>query len=67
MRTTLDIDDELMAMALAIAPARATKTAVIEGALRVYIERAAMRALEEAGGTLPGAQAPERRRFVGPQ
>lgn len=66
MRTTLEIDDQLMAAAMAVAPARATKTAVIEGALKVFIERAAMRALEDAGGTLPGAQAPERRRFGSP-
>jgi Arc/MetJ family transcription regulator len=62
MRTTVDIDDELLAEALRATGAR-TKTAVIEAGLRALVERdRLLRALDEAGGSYPEAAAAPRRR-----
>jgi Arc/MetJ family transcription regulator len=61
MRTTLDIDAQLLEEAR-----RATgvtgKTAVIELGLRKLIEEAARRRLASLGGTVSQARAPRRRR-----
>jgi len=61
MRTTLDIDDELLEEARR-ATGVAQKTAVIELGLRKLIEEAARRRLAALGGTIRGARAPRRRR-----
>jgi Arc/MetJ family transcription regulator len=62
MRTTVDIDDELMAAALRATGER-TKTAVIEAGLRALVERERLlRALDETGGSYPSAKAAPRRR-----
>ncbi len=61
MRTTLDLDERLLAQAQEATGER-TKTAVIEHALRVVIQRAAARRLAALGGTIPNAKAAPRRR-----
>lgn len=61
MRTTLNLDDALMREAMRVTGLR-EKTAVIHEGLRAIIARDAARRLIALGGTMPGAQAPPRRR-----
>jgi Arc/MetJ family transcription regulator len=61
MRTTLDLDGDLLAEALR-ATGLSTKTAVIEEGLRALVERAARKRLIALAGTLRDAKAPRRRR-----
>lgn len=61
MRTTLDIDEVLLADALR-ATGAATKTAVIELGLRALIERGARQRLSRLFGAVRGAKAPPRRK-----
>jgi Arc/MetJ family transcription regulator len=61
VRTTIDIDDELLAKA-----ARLTglldRTAVIREGLKALIERESARRLARLGGTQPRLKPPQRRR-----
>jgi Arc/MetJ family transcription regulator len=61
MRTTLDIDDELMAAARKAVGVE-SKTRVIEMGLQALIESAARQRLAALHGALPKAKAPPRRR-----
>ena len=61
MRTTLNIDDALLAEAARRVRAP-TKTALIEEALRALIRESARQRLIEAGGTMPSIEVPARRR-----
>lgn len=61
MRTTLDIDDDLLREARQRVDAP-TKTALIEMALRALIRESARQRLIEAGGTMPDLEPPRRRR-----
>lgn len=61
MRTTLNIDDQLLADALEYSE-RKEKTAVVNAALKAFVEREAARALARAGGSDPTAKASPRRR-----
>lgn len=61
MRTTLDLDDELVQEALRATGAPG-KTAVVEMGLRALVERAARRRLQALGGKIPNASAGRRRR-----
>lgn len=61
MRTTLDIDDNLLAAAQR-AVGVDSKTRVIEIALRALIEHAARKRLAALHGAVPKAKAPGRRR-----
>jgi Arc/MetJ family transcription regulator len=61
MRTTLDLDDDLLAEAQK-ATGAATKTAVIELGLRALVEQAARKRLIALRGRIPAARAPRRRR-----
>ena len=61
MRTTLAIDDELLARAQAFTGLR-EKSAVVREALRALIERERARRLARLGGSEPGLKAPPRRR-----
>lgn len=61
MRTTLAIDDELLARAQAFTGLR-EKSAVVREALRALIERESARRLARLGGSEPGLKAPPRRR-----
>lgn len=61
MRTTLDLDEELLQRALAETGAR-TKTEVIEMGLRALLERESRRRLKMLFGRGPKLQAVKRRR-----
>ncbi len=61
MRTTINIDDELLAEAERRVGAR-TKTALIELALQALIRECAHERLIRAGGTMPDLRLTERRR-----
>lgn len=61
MRTTLNIDDELLAKATSLV-APMDRTAVISEALKALIERESARRLARLGGTQPALQAAPRRR-----
>ncbi len=61
MRTTLALDDELMAKAQAFTGIR-EKSNLIREALKALIERESARRLARLGGSEPGLKAPPRRR-----
>lgn len=60
MRTTLNIDDDLLAQARA-ASGVAEKTALIHLGLRKVVAEAARHRLAALAGAIPGARAPRRR------
>jgi hypothetical protein len=59
IRTTLNLDAELIRVASSSYPAK-TRTAVIEEGLRALIARAAALRLAALGGSAPGARRPKR-------
>ncbi len=61
MRTTVTLDDELIAAAIEYAGVK-EKSAVIEIALKAYLAREAARRLARLGGSDPTAWAAPRRR-----
>jgi Arc/MetJ family transcription regulator len=61
MRTTIALDDELLAKAQAFTGLR-EKSAVVREALKALIERESARRLARLGGTEPRVQMPRRRR-----
>jgi len=61
MRTTLNLDDELIRQAREFSGIQ-EKTALIHAALRELISRAAARRLATLGGTMPNFQEGRRRR-----
>jgi Arc/MetJ family transcription regulator len=61
MRTTLDLDEELLRQALAATGVR-TKTAVIEMGLRALLEREARMRLKALYGSGPNLDEARRRR-----
>lgn len=61
MRTTIDIDDELLAKALKLAGAL-DRSAVVHEGLRALIQRESARRLARLGGTQPALKAAPRRR-----
>jgi Arc/MetJ family transcription regulator len=62
MRTTIALDDELVAAAQEYTGLK-EKSALVREALKALIEREAARRLARLGGTEPGLKAPPRRRF----
>jgi Arc/MetJ family transcription regulator len=64
MRTTVNLDDELMARAMALSGID-EKTQVLHEALRSLIAREVGRRLAKVGGTEPKASAGRRRRSRG--
>jgi Arc/MetJ family transcription regulator len=62
MRTTLDLDEELLEEARKTTGIRA-KTELLEEGLRALLERAARRRLASLRGRIPRAAASPRRRF----
>ena len=60
MRTTLDLDGEMLLRAMAETGAK-TKKAVVELGLRALLDAAARRRLAALHGMYPGASAPDRR------
>jgi Arc/MetJ family transcription regulator len=61
MRTTVALDDELLAEAQAFTGLK-EKSALIREALKALIERESARRLARLGGSEPGARVPPRRR-----
>lgn len=66
MRTTLNLDDDLIREAARLTGFRA-KTDVIHEGLRALITRESARRLAALGGRLPAAKAPPRRRSRRPR
>jgi Arc/MetJ family transcription regulator len=62
VRTTLVLDDELLAKAQAYTGLK-EKSAVVREALKALVEREAARRLALLGGTEPDLEVPPRRRF----
>jgi Arc/MetJ family transcription regulator len=62
MRTTITLDDELLATAMAYSGI-AEKSALIREALTQLVQREAARRLAALGGTEPDLKMPPRRRF----
>lgn len=67
MRTTLTIDDELFASALAYAPPGTDRSELLRECVRAYIQREAARRLASLGGQAPEMEAIARRRESMPQ
>ena len=63
MRTTIAIDDELLAEAQECTGLK-EKSALVREALQALIAREAARRLIRLGGSAPDLKAPPRRRFV---
>ncbi len=61
MRTTIALDDDLLAKAQAYT-GLSEKSALVREALKALIEREAARRLARLGGSEPGLVAPRRRR-----
>lgn len=61
MRTTLIIDDAMLAQAMQLTGIK-EKTAVVHAGLQELIRRESARRLIALGGTYPKARAPKRRR-----
>jgi Arc/MetJ family transcription regulator len=61
MRTTINLDDELIAEAQQLTGVT-ERTALIHEGLRLLIQREAARRLSKLGGSDPRAKAPPRRR-----
>ena len=66
MRTTLNLDDELVATAMRYTGIK-EKTALVHAALTLLVQREAARRLIALGGTMPNAKAAPRRRFPPPK
>jgi Arc/MetJ family transcription regulator len=64
MRTTMALDDELVAEAQDLTGLK-EKTSLIREALKALIERESARRLARLGGTEPDLKAPPRRRSAG--
>jgi Arc/MetJ family transcription regulator len=62
VRTTLALDDELLAKARAYTGLSET-TAIVREALKALVERESARRLARLGGTEPALEAPRRRRL----
>jgi Arc/MetJ family transcription regulator len=65
MRTTLALDDELLAKAQAFTGVK-EKSALVREALKALIERESARRLARLGGTQGDLKAPRRRRSARP-
>jgi Arc/MetJ family transcription regulator len=61
VRTTLALDDELLAQAQAFTGLK-EKSALVREALKALVEREAARRLARLGGSAPGLKVPRRRR-----
>ena len=62
MRTTLALDDELLAKAISYAGIK-EKSAVVREALKALVEREATRRLARSGSSEPDLRSPPRGRF----
>jgi len=64
MRTTLALDDDLLAQAQALT-GNTEKASLVRDALKALIERESARRLARLGGSEPDLEAPPRRRPAG--
>jgi Arc/MetJ family transcription regulator len=64
MRTTLALDDELLAQAQELTGVK-EKSVLVREALKALVEREAARRLARLGGSAPNLSAPRRRRVAG--
>lgn len=62
MRTTLTIDDELFAKAVALAEPGMDKADLLKECVRAYIQRQSARRLAALGGEIPDMEPAQRRR-----
>ena len=62
MRTTLTIDDTLVAKAVALARPGMETSELLKECVRAYIQRETARRLAALGGAVPDMDAPPRRR-----
>jgi len=62
MRTTIALDDELLAKAQAYTGLEEEKTALVREALKALIQREAAKRLANLGGSQPGIEGVPRRR-----
>ena len=65
MRTTINIDDDLLERA-AQRMGPIDRTALVREAFKALIERESSRRLARLGGSQPGLEAPRRRRIAAP-
>ena len=65
MRTTINLDDELLAEAQRLTGIE-ERTALVHAGLRALIQREAARRLARLGGSAPDLEMPPRRRSRGP-
>ena len=66
MRTTINLDDELLARATRLA-GPLDRSALVSAGLKAFIERESARRLAQLGGSQPGlATAPRRRQKAAP-
>ncbi|MBI5277393.1 MAG: type II toxin-antitoxin system VapB family antitoxin [Burkholderiales bacterium] len=61
MRTTINIDDELLARAMRLTGSE-DRTAMVREGLKALVERESARRLAQLGGSQPGLRRPPRRR-----
>lgn len=66
MRTTLTIDDELFAKAVALAAPGIEKSELLRECVRAYIQRQTARRLAALGGQVPDIELAPRRRETTP-
>lgn len=64
MRTTVTIDDDLLASAMEYS-GLTEKSAVIKVAMQAYVSREAARRLARLGGSQPDFELPPRKRYFG--
>ncbi len=62
MRTTLTIDEQLYAKAVALAPPGIEKSELIRECVKAFIQRQTARRLADLGGTAPDIELVPRRR-----
>lgn len=62
MRTTLTIDDELIAKAVALAPPNTEKSELIRECVKAFIQQQTARRLADLGGSAPEIELAPRRR-----
>ena len=65
MRTTINIDDDLLERAAQLM-GPIDRTALVREAFKALIERESGRRLARLGGSQPGLEAPRRRRIAAP-
>ena len=63
MRTTLSLDDELVAKAQELTGLK-ERSSLVREALKALIERESARRLARLGGSEPGLKSPPRRRMI---